>query len=447
MNTGDPLPFYRSRRWRQQTGSAGIAFGTATVLALCTSIVVARALGPANFGMIVLATTVVAGLTNFLDFSLEEAVVHHGARAIAEDDIPSLRGLLLVSLRLDVVVGIVVCAIAMLVAAPLASLVSHGDLPSVLIRIAALETLVITINGTTGATLMLADRPELRAWSTVVANGARLIAVIVAIRIFNGGAEGILWGYVAGSWLGAIVQGSLAASIARSQWSGVPTGAPPASTRELTVFGLHSSSATTVIAIRSGTVNALLGRTATSTALGLLSVAMFPVTLAAVVTAPMRLTAFAEQARLAAEDRAAELWRITKGYTLIASAVGTAAAAVGWLLLPVLIPALYSEGFEAAVWPARILLAAAIATLATAWAKALPAAVGRPALRTTMASIEAVVLIALMLAFGRRGAAAAATALSITIVTMGAAWIVVARRMLTGPRPDVARAAALADIN
>jgi O-antigen/teichoic acid export membrane protein len=164
---------------------------------------------------------------------------------------------------------------------------------------------------------------------------------------------------------------------------------------------------------------------------------MFPLTLASVVTAPLRLTTFAEQARMAAEGRLRTLWRAIRGYSVVSLGVGLAAAAIGWFILPSLLPALYSRSFEAAVDPARILLVAAVATLATAWAKALPAAVGRPAVRTILTVVEVVLLSTFMVAFGARGAVEAATALSITAVALAAAWFVVARRMLASPHDGV----------
>ena len=430
-------PFYRSGDWWRRTGSAGIAYLIATAVALATSVVAARALGPANYGTVVLATSVVATIAAFLDFSLEEAVVHYGARALAVDDVGALRGLLLVSLRLDAVVGLMVFAVLVATADPVAGLVSHNSLQPLLLRIAALEALAATLNGTTGAALMLAGRPQLRAWSMAWGNLARLVAVTVAVRVLHGGAPGILWGYVVGAAVGALVQGAQASAVARGRWFGVATAAPPATARQLAWFGLHSSTATTVVAARTGVVAVAVGRVAGPTALGLLSVAMFPVTLASVVTAPFRLTTFAEQARMAAEGRLRALWRAIRGYSVVSLGVGLAAAAIGWFILPSLLPALYSHSFEAAVDPARILLVAAVATLATAWAKALPAAVGRPAVRTTLTVMEVVFLGVLMVAFGARGPVEAGTALSITAVALAAAWFVVARRMLASPQDAV----------
>src|SRR4029077_15614251 len=99
-------------------------------------------------------------------------------------------------------------------------------------------------------------------------------------------------------------------------------------------------------------------------------------------------TVFAEQAKLAAEGRLGVLRRAVRTYTMAAVAVGLAASVVGWFLLPWILSLLYGPSFEGATTAARLLLPAAIATLAVAWAKALPASVGRPQVRTVVSLIE-----------------------------------------------------------
>ena len=73
-------------------------------------------------------------------------------------------------------------------------------------------------------------------------------------------------------------------------------------------FGAQSSVTTSLIALRLALVTVVLGRNAGPTAVGFLSVAMLPVTIAEVATSPLRTTAFAEQAKLAAAAGLGVLW-------------------------------------------------------------------------------------------------------------------------------------------
>ena len=436
----DVEPYWHRRSWWLRTGRSGIVMFVGTGFGFFTTIVVGRALGPGNLGLLALATVTVASIATFLDFSLEEAVVHHGARLIAEERPGEVRALLRTSLKLDAAVGATVFAALMLLASPIADFVSHGALPSLLIRLAALEVLTTTVNGTTGAALLLGGQSALRAaamaWTTLL----RLVSVVVAVRMFSGGAEAVLWGYIAGSGLGAASQLLLARRTARA-WGGPRAGRRPVGMRSLAGFGLHSSVTTTVVAARAAIVAVILGRTAGAAGIGLLAVAMLPVILAAIATAPLRIMMFPEQATLAAQGRLDVLWRGVRAYTGAALAIGTVAAVVGYLILPSLIPWVYSEGFRRAVAPARILLPAAVVTLAVAWAKALPAAVGRPQIRTWVSVGELIVTAIVVGALAHRGALGAATAISVSTVAGGIVWWLIAQRMLARASPSLATGA------
>jgi O-antigen/teichoic acid export membrane protein len=433
-------PFWQRRAWIAQTGKTGIALYAAAIVGFLTNALVARSLGPLNFGDVILAVTVVVSIAALLDFSLEEAVVHHGAKAIAHDEPGAVRALIRTSLRLDLAVGVVVVAMICITAPTIAQVVSHGTLPSVLLVLASLEVLAGTMNGTTGATLMLAGRPDLRAWGLAWTAALRMGAVLIAIHTGGGGAQRVLVGYAIGAGIGAAIQYVVANSMATARWDSAAPGSPPVSVRALVTFGLHSSATTTIIAARAALVTVVLSRQMGSIEVGLLSVALLPVTLADVLTAPVRTTVFAEQAKLAAQGRLGILRRAVRTYTIAAVAVGLAASAVGWFLLPWILSLLYGPSFVAATTAARLLLPAAIATLAVAWAKALPASVGRPQVRTVVSLMELAATGVLVVVFAGRGADGVAAALSLVAGASACLWVFIARRMLANgaPRPILA---------
>ena len=148
---------------------------------------------------------------------------------------------------------------------------------------------------------------------------------------------------------------------------------------------------------------------------------------------------FPEQSRLVAEGRMAEVRRSTKAYTLIALRRRDRGRGRRLLVMPWLIPFLYSESFESAVTPARIMLIAAVFNLAFLWRKTLLAALGRPEVRTRLAAVEVVVMLAVLLILADRGAEGAAIAASAGAVAAGLAWVVVARGLMAD-RPERARA-------
>jgi O-antigen/teichoic acid export membrane protein len=75
--------------------------------------------------------------------------------------------------------------------------------------------------------------------------------------------------------------------------------------------------------------------------------------------------------------------------------------------------------------------------MSVAWAKALPAAVGRPGVRTAVSSLELVISVAAVLVLADRGVDGVATAISIATVLVAIVWYFVARRMLKRSEPWV----------
>jgi O-antigen/teichoic acid export membrane protein len=188
-----------------------------------------------------------------------------------------------------------------------------------------------------------------------------------------------------------------------------------------------------LIALRLALVTVVLGRGAGPVAVGFLAVAMLPVTLADVATSPIRTSAFAEQAKLAAAGRLDLLRQAIQRYTSIALVVGVVASAIGWFLIPHILPGLYGERFSADVRATRFLLPAAVAALTVAWAKSLPAAVGKPRVRTIASLVEVGATFLAVLALAHRGAEGVAVAISAVAVVMAGVWIMVARSLLRDP--------------
>jgi len=79
---------------------------------------------------------------------------------------------------------------------------------------------------------------------------------------------------------------------------------------------------------------------------------------------------------------------------MIGAAIALPAALAGWFLLPFLLPAIYSDQFEDAILPARILLIAAVIHLALAWGKSFFPAIGRPGFQTALQAAFAVFAVA-----------------------------------------------------
>jgi O-antigen/teichoic acid export membrane protein len=423
--------FWTSRRWWRRTGHTAAGVWIASLLSVLGTIVAARALGPSEYGSVLLALAAVHALSILLDVTFEEATNFYGNRALHDGDLAGLRALLRLSLKVDIAIGVVVTALVLALSGVLADIASAGQLDPTLVQISALSVLVTTADSTAFAALALAGRVDLRARGLAATSAFRLIGVIVAVQL--GGAEAVAISYVLGGAAGSVVLARYAWREGWRRWApeaGSEPEARPVGTWELVRFGFHSSLMTSVQGVSGTLVPVILARAAGTAAVGVYRVARLPIVAANTVQAPMRLAMFPEQSKLVAQGRMAEVRRSTKGYTLIAFGLGIAGAAVAYVAMPWLIPFLYSSSFESAVTPARIMLIAAVFNLAFLWRKTLLAALGRPEVRTRLVVLEVVVLLSVLLLLADRGAEGAAIAASAGAVAAGLAWVVVARRLL-----------------
>jgi O-antigen/teichoic acid export membrane protein len=434
-------PFWQTREYLRKAGRTSGALWAAHAMAFAASVIAARALGPTAYGAVVLVVGVASLIAAFLDLTLEEGVVYHGSQALERGRVGVLRGLLRSALTVDALIGVAVSGGIVLAAGPIASLVGGGELDPALVRLAALMTLASTVNGTTGAVLLLAGRPDLRAVAVASASAARVVLVLVAV--WMGGARAILGAFVASAVLGAALQALLAW---RNGWRGW-TVEPPAitlgpSVRMLARYAIHSSLATSINAMQEALLPIVLGGLTGPRTVGIFAVALLPLRAAGLLIEPFRQAVYPEQAKLAAHGDKASLRRSIRVHVGASLLVGVAGAVAGWFLLPGVISLLYSSVFAPAVDPARILLIAAASVLAYAWFKTLAIAAGRPEVRTRMTFLVVGMQLILFIALAGRGATGAAIAVTIAHAVGGGVWFWLAPRLLALPRSSPPQPAA-----
>jgi O-antigen/teichoic acid export membrane protein len=421
--------FWTDRAWWRRAGSTSIALWGGAAIAFLGSVVAARELGPSGFGSVVLAAAVATLVATLLDLTLEQGLVHHGSRALAEQDLGGLRTLLRIALVVDVALGLAVAVLIFGVAEPLADFVGGGELDPSLVRIAALITFAGTVDGTTTGVLFLARRPDLRAWVVFATNVGRLAGVLVGVQI--GGPQEVLAGFAFAAVATSVIQGVLAWRVGWRHWKTAEAGGR---VREwigkLISFGIYSSITTTIAAARRSVVPVFLGSLSGPGTVAIFTVALVVFDLAALASEPLRMALFPEQARQAAEGDVHGLRRVIRGVTAIGLAVALPAAVAGWFLLPILLPAIYSAQYEDAVLPARILLIAAVTHLALGWARPFFPAIGRPKLQTIYQFAFAILVLAAMALLARYGSTGAAIAYTFTYVATNVPLWFVANRIL-----------------
>jgi O-antigen/teichoic acid export membrane protein len=408
--------------------SSSIALWGSTALGFVGTVVAARALGPPEYGKVALALATATLVATLFDVTLETGVVHHGSRALARGEIGELRTLIRGAFVIDIAIGVVISGAMVVLAAPIAEVASAGRLEPSMIQLAALTTLGATMDGTTSAVLLLADRPELRAWAMAGTNLARL-ACILFLALTVDTAQAVVAAYAAGTAVGGVCQAVLAWHVGWRRW---PQRRERAAfrplVRKLVPFAVHSSLSTTIVSASDSVIQIVLGRASGTTAVALFRVARLPEMVGGLASAPIRLVMFSENAKSVARGRIDELERMLYRWSAVSLAVAVPAAIAGWFILPPLIKGLYGEEFADAATAARILLVTAVLLFAFPWMRNFAAVIGRPQIASALAAVLLIVALPITAIYAEHGQDAAAAGVSSGVVAMTVGYLWVARR-------------------
>lgn len=422
--------------WRKQLAGTSAGLWSATALSFLGTLLVARGLGVHGYGQVVLAMSAVVVLATFLDLPLEEGIVFHGQRHLSRGDFGAARSVVRIGLALDCLMGLIFLGVSWAFAGFIASVISREPLNPLLLRITAFGVFVKTLDGTTGAILLLAGKPALRAASDATEAGVRLF--LIGIAATTGNPIAVIAAYAGAAAIGSLLQGFLAFRSSAHLWRGQQkkiASTPVAA--DLLRFGAHTATANSVFAARSYLAPLLLGRLAGPAAAGILDVAHLPVKVVGILTAPARLAMLPEQVSLWAEGRRDLVGDSVKAATRAGLMLGIPGAVLGWVILPAAIRVLYSGQFAHALWPARLLLLVALVHLVLAWSKSLPAAMGRPHLRTIVALVELLTISIGISGLRHLGALGAAIAIAGASILGASVWFVVADSPLRRPSVPV----------
>jgi O-antigen/teichoic acid export membrane protein len=153
--------------------------GIAAVMLLVATALMARALGPVEFGMVVLIHTYVVLVRGLLNVKQFLAVVRYGMPALDADDLGTLRRLIAVCGRVDRFT----CVTATVAAFSLAPLIGPSmgmDQDHVNMLMVYSLMLLTTGNRTAIGILRLFDRFDVLGWKETIGPAIRLCGVVVA---------------------------------------------------------------------------------------------------------------------------------------------------------------------------------------------------------------------------------------------------------------------------
>lgn len=153
--------------------------GAAAIMAFGATALMARALGPVEFGLVILMHTYVLLIRALLDFGTADAIVRFGVQAHDASDNHSLGKLIKVCRRIDKLVSITAALLALLVA-PIAGPAMGMDTKHVILLMTYSAVLFTPGAGSAAGILRLFDRIDIIGRQMTIAPTLRFLGVVIA---------------------------------------------------------------------------------------------------------------------------------------------------------------------------------------------------------------------------------------------------------------------------
>jgi O-antigen/teichoic acid export membrane protein len=409
--------------WRRAATAAGLYASVA--LGILATVVAARILGLAAFGLFATALAAASFFQMLLDLTVEDALTKVGFRYVAASDWGRLRRLFAVATRLKLLGG-AVATLLLVALAPIADALFDTEGLTSAVLVAALLPLVQCTENVSTSALLLRGRYDLRGAYQTLAQGLKLVAVVVGARY--GVTEAIvgivLAQAIATGAVWVVGRASLARFPAAPQ---VPLGDDVPGIRS---FVIQSSLATGMVSARTTLAPLVLGLVAGPTQVGLLRIAQAPQSGFAAASSPVRLILLTEQTRDWEHGREGRVFDGLRRYMSGAAVVALVSVPVFLLAMPWLVEVVFGEEYLGAVDAARIVLLAAAVQLVLGWTKSFPTTIGRPGLRVLSHGVETLVLLPLTALLGARwGVTGAAVAILLSTIAYALVWVVLLHRL------------------
>ena len=153
--------------------------GIAAVMLLATTALMARALGPAEFGLVILMQTYVLLIRGLLNFKQFLAIIRYGVPAYDANDKRTLRRLIWISRQIDRYTSVIATLVAVIIA-PLVGPMMGLDHDQVMLLMAYSLVLLSSRNVTAVGILRLLDRFDILGTKETIGPCVRLVGVALA---------------------------------------------------------------------------------------------------------------------------------------------------------------------------------------------------------------------------------------------------------------------------
>lgn len=388
-------------------GAYLLAFG----LAFVQNVLLARSLGPAEFGLLAIVIFLVTFVQLLVGSRVWEAATTFVVRYRAHGDAARTTATVKLCYLVDAIGAGVGALLLLALAAPASRIFGEGTIAGP-IRLYALSLLLAIPMATASALLRVADRYRWLAVQTVGENLIRLLAVSVVLATFGPQMEWVIAAYllaVAASaasllWLASRVRSELGLI----PWRAAPLRVLAEDLGAIVRFLLYSNLSGTA-RVLTGRVDVLIvGWLTDPASVGFYRLARSVSDPLAALATPVSQVVFPEISKLATERDVDGIRRLTRRVRQLAVVLVVPACVLTTLLAGWAIPAVFGESFAPAVPLVRIMVWQLL-WIPYVWVSALLLSLGRARTVAAMSALDAAIYVALLLvlvpAFGVTGAA------------------------------------------
>jgi O-antigen/teichoic acid export membrane protein len=419
----------------------------AMAVSIVTSVILARALGPDQYGLVILAMAAVGLVVQFLDVRTQEALIRFMGRALAQHRPDEALSFFVVGLLLDALVAALTLALVLAVIPPVIGAHQQGEVLRSLALIYALATPFIMIQNTINSIYYTLKRFHLL---TAINIGTNLFRLALLAALAAGGVTAVIWGYVIAAVVGFTVSALPALALLRRQVPGARVRGARAAWAQLWPFVIHTSIMGSLKAVAVNVDVLLLGALRSPSEVTFFRIARSVVSLIAMPTTPVNTVIYPLLNEAWARADLRRVSDLIRRFMLFSGAI-CAVGAVGYLLLlDTMVLLVYGAAYAPVTGIAHILMIGIILEIIMGWVRTAALANGKPALVTfsgtaTFAARFALV-VPLILVYGAQGSALAFTlAVGVSVLLnvvyvlprLGLGWLGSAR--LKAPQQGEAR--------
>ena len=367
------------------------------------NILIARALGVTNYGLLVLILAYVEIVNNLLDLRVWEFATKYIGSYWSKKEYDKTCSIIKLSYIIDISTGLFAFIIAVLFASLANDIFIKSPSATALITIYALSLLINTANSTSNAILRVFDNFKQIAFISTAHNFFRLVAVVLVLMVQKD-IKWILIAFILSSLFGFIVRIIIVHKAlinnGLTNWWKVRITLVKQQRKEMLWFLVNTSLSGTLKAARDNSLGVLfLGYVIGKEAAGLYKIAKSVLKIVNRITNPVNEAIYPELVKIYSADKFKDFLGLLKYATINLQKVTLPIIVIIIVFSEQILELVFGYEYAPAYNTMRVIAVSAMLTQLMFWVNPALLALGRPGLRTLILLLSTVCYICLIVIF------------------------------------------------